>query len=145
MANHDDSFIEFNNYCKDIENLLVFHQNIRSLRENFNAFIMYLSRLDKPPDVIVLSEVWINNSEKDLFSINGYNQFAYCNVSYRSGGVMIYVSEQYKVNSNAMDNMFSADSIKVTINLSNTDYSVSLAIIAVYRLHSHSVKYFIGD
>lgn len=35
------------------------HQNIRSIKKNFDRFVIYLSALQCKPNFIVLTEVWL--------------------------------------------------------------------------------------
>lgn len=48
-----------------------------------------------------------------MFNIIGYNQFARCNDSYRSGGVIVFVSENYVARSANVE-LESADATKVS-------------------------------
>lgn len=48
------------------------------------------------PDVIVLTEVWINDNECNLYNIDGYQKFTKCNNSYRAGGIIVYVDHRYQ-------------------------------------------------
>ncbi|KAG8304732.1 hypothetical protein J6590_086894 [Homalodisca vitripennis] len=59
---------------------------------------------------------------------NGYNQYSNCNDGYRSGGVIVYVSELYETRQSGV-NMKSADALKVTVDIESVGLSV--AIVAV--------------
>jgi hypothetical protein len=121
----------------------VFHQNISSLRENFDDFLIDLNNTTVLPDVIILTEIWIHSCELDMYNIVGYNQYAKCNDSYRSGGVVVYVSERYAAKQSAVD-IQSADALIVTVQL-DLDQSLSLTLLALYRLHSQTVASFLND
>lgn len=149
--NFEESFSEFNDSIYNTNSFVVFHQNISSVRENFNSFSVYLNSLKIKPHVIILSEIWINTCEVDMYKISGYNQFACCNDSYRSGGVMVYVSDTFAARQLDVC-VASADMVKVTINVAPAPeqtahgaLSLSLTVVAIYRLHAHSVNAFLAD
>lgn len=146
--NVNDSFVEFNDFVDSGGSLVVFHQNICSIRENFNSFLIHFDCLNIKPDILVFTEIWIHTCELGLYKIKGYNQYAYCNDSYRSGGVLVYVSERFVAGSSAVD-LSSADALKVTLELGHSTTtatrSLSLTIVAVYRLHSQSVNSFLDE
>src|SRR5690606_19025194 len=71
---------------------LVIVLNIRSLRENFYDFVAQINTLDTPPDVIILTEIWIYQNEVDFFNIKGYKSFFKTNEKSRSGGVAVYLN-----------------------------------------------------
>lgn len=73
------------------ETLSIIHQNIRSIRKNFDSLIANLSSLNIYPEIIFLTETHIYDHESTLFSLNGYNHFANCNNSYKCGGVSLFV------------------------------------------------------
>lgn len=123
---------------------MLFHQNISSLRENFDNFIIYLNSLSILPDIIVFTEIWIHKCELNIFIIPGYNQFGNCNDSYRSGGVVVYVSDRLRARSACVD-ITSADALKVTVDLNTTAGAASLLIVALYRLHAQSLSTFLTD
>ena len=49
------------------------HFNIRNLETNFIQLETLLSTLPKPPDILALTETWLNEENKDSYSIEGYN------------------------------------------------------------------------
>lgn len=137
----EDSFVIFNNFNDDPKQFSIMHQNIRSLRENFNSFKIFLDSVSNLPDIICLTEIWITESELSCFQLNGYNQFASCNELSRAGGTAVFVSQQYQVKSTVVE-MLSADSIKIVIDL---DTNISLSLFSIYRLHSNTVPVFLGE
>lgn len=137
----EDSFVIFNSFSDDPKRFSIMHQNIRSLRENFNSLKIFLESVNHLPDVICLTEIWITESELSCFQINGYNQFASCNEISRAGGTAVFVSQQFHVESTAVE-MISADIIKIIIDL---DINISLSLFSIYRLHSNTVPVFLGE
>jgi hypothetical protein len=67
--------------------------NIRSIRKNFDLFLLEYERNNIDADVIVLTEVWIYQCETDFYKnkIPGYTGYFACDDTNRAGGVAIYV------------------------------------------------------
>ena len=71
----------------------VFLQNIRSLPRNFAEFELEIEQLAQLPDIICLTETWLkNNSDNDIFQIQGYEHLYSCARIKRGGGIGIYVN-----------------------------------------------------
>ena len=72
--------------------LSLIHLNIRSIRANGDAFILYLSLLKRKFDVICLTETWVKEPDliDDIFS--DYHSFHSFRQSRVGGGVAIYIS-----------------------------------------------------
>lgn len=45
---------------------------------------------------IILTEVWINSHEVNLYKINDHNSHSHCNNDYRSGGVVVYTLSDFQ-------------------------------------------------
>lgn len=101
---------------------------------------MYLNSLSNLSDILVLTEIWIYSCELNIYNINGYNQYAKCNDDYRSGGVIVFVKNDCVASASNVE-IRSADVIKITLEVG----SLTLAIIAVYRLHSQTILSFLDD
>ena len=54
-------------------NKSIIHFNARSLITNFNSITNYLYSLHHKFDIIVISETWLNEYNKDLYFILDYN------------------------------------------------------------------------
>lgn len=117
-------------------------QNIRSLRQNFDLFVSELSIMSIKPDLVILTEVWIMSNEVNLYKIDGFDMFANCNDSYRSGGVVVYVRSCYRCsNVDVCSDVQSADCLKLTCHSDNVDF----VLLSVYRLHSASIAQYLID
>lgn len=53
-------------------NVVILHQNIRSLRKNVDVFLADLITSSNLPSIIVLTETWVNSSEIDFYNIPNY-------------------------------------------------------------------------
>lgn len=75
----------------------ILHQNIRSVRANFDCFLVQLEAEKIIPDIIVLTEIWIKESESHLYEIPNYNSFIKTNENYRAGGVKVFIKTNVEV------------------------------------------------
>ena len=71
----------------------VFLQNIRSLPRNFEEFELEIEQLAQRPDIICLTETWLQkNSDNDIFQIQGDKPLYSCARIKRGGVIGIYVN-----------------------------------------------------
>lgn len=138
--NSNESFEEFNTFSEG-NSLCFFHQNIRSLRENFDSFCIFLNSLSKQPEIIVLTEIWIFDTEQVSYQLAGYNQYAKCNLKQRAGGVVIYVSDLFSSCCESID-ITTADIIKVKVDLG---MGRSLSVVGIYRLYSFNIREYLSQ
>ena len=81
-----------NSLPKDDNNILNFmHFNIRNLETNFIQLETLLWTLPKPPDILALTETWLNEENKDSYSIEGYNIYYEVRKLREHGGVSLCV------------------------------------------------------
>lgn len=137
MDSNHKNFIEL----EESENLIIVQQNIRSLRANFDTFIAELETWTRYPDVIILTEVWINSEESYLYSLSNYKSIFNCNDNYRAGGVVIYIKNDITINSHDIYTFNSADCISVTLKSNK----LNVCIIAIYRHYQKSIQAFIDE
>ncbi len=72
------------------------HLNIRSVTNKLDSFKQLIYSLNKPFQVIGLTETWLKETNEDLFKLENYD-FVNVNRSTKSGGgVGIYVSNELK-------------------------------------------------
>ena len=90
----EDSFSDLLNVQNDYEEgVSLLHLNIRSCQKDFDDFETYIHNLNHNFSVIGLSETWLNDSVKDLYSLPGYNSLHLCRNGKKGGGVSLYVHE----------------------------------------------------
>lgn len=116
------------------------YANIRSLRKNFDAFLIELSQINSEVNIIVLSETWINSNETNLFKIPNYNMFYKCNDTYRAGGVICYISQNINVKELEI-NFNSADTLLLKINIDQSFFN----LFCIYRLQSIAEYTFLNE
>lgn len=119
----------------------IIHQNIRSLRSNFDIFITELEARNLLPEIIILTEIWISENEKQFYEIPNYISYIKSNEEYRAGGVIVYVKSYIKV-INCKPVIFqSADVLELNFNFNSS----SFLLLAVYRLQSFSKHLFLNE
>ena len=55
--------------------LNLIHFNIRSLSSKLSQIEIILASLNKLPDIIIFTETWLNEENKDTIPLRGYNNF----------------------------------------------------------------------
>lgn len=128
--------------------LNIYIRNISSVRENFDNLIAEFNALGVllKYNVIVLTETWIYAEEQPRYFMDGYTSYLQPRLSGRSGGVMIFVKNELKVNSKCFaDRSFEAVAIELAINNSRNGLPHKISIFGVYRSHHCSVSTFLED
>ena len=77
--------------------LLILNFNIRSIGANFDTFNCFTNLLNKKFDILSFSKSWLNDNNKNLYTIEGYDAFhnVRCN-GRRGGGLSVYISYVFK-------------------------------------------------
>lgn len=119
--------------CKTIlgttgSQLTVLTQNIRSVRKNFNYFTIFLSRLKFQPDVIILTECWLDS---DFTSVHlpDYQCFSSKKFRNQNDGIIVLTKMDLQVD---IQEPPLIDASCLLIKVEN-----SLNIIAIYRSPSN--------
>ena len=73
------------------------HLNIRSCRQNFVAFHIFLTSLICKFPIIALNKTWLTNDVDLLFGLDGYNEFNQYRNSH-GGGIKLYIRDSFNVN-----------------------------------------------
>lgn len=124
-----------------MNSFVIIHQNIRSLRKNFDLFLCNITVNSMKPDLIILTEIWINTEESNFYKIPNYNLYTKCNDSYRAGGVAVYIKDTLSNVQNIHLNCYTADVLLISFEFSNQTFHV----LAIYRLLFHSIELFINE
>lgn len=126
-----------------LHSLIIFHQNIRSLRKNFDQFLAELATFQVCPDIIVLSEIWINSNESNLFNIPDYKLFLKCNDRYRAGGVAVFIKNTSSlVNVSHINlNFQTADVLLISFKYLGHQFR----LLSIYRLQMYTEKLFVDE
>ena len=135
-----NSFNELNiNSNKD---LVLLNLNIRSLSANYDLFQGFLNLFNKQFGIISLTESWLNNDNKQLFKLSGYNDFhSLRNDGRRGGGLSMFISEKYNakpIHKYSISLPF-IETLFVEISKENS----KVLIIAVYRPPKADINQFL--
>ena len=87
---HVDSFKRYVNDSNS-NNLSFVSMNIRSAPKNLDNFVTYLNVLDFEFSCIGLVETWYNNTNVDIYNIEGYKHEYLHRIDKKGGGVSLYL------------------------------------------------------
>ena len=140
---YDNPLSEENNDIKVVEcsDMFLIHQNIRSMRKNLDEFFAILQDLSNKPQLIILSEIFINESEIGEYEIDNYELFACCNNINRNAGVAAYIHKSIQYYSIDKLNFKSADTLQIDFLINNERYS----LVCLYRLQQLHGELFLGE
>lgn len=110
------------------------------MRSNFDTFVAHINMLGVRPILIFLSEIWINDVEVDMYTIDGYTLHCNCNSTQRAGGVCVFVKNNFDCDIVNL-NFCSADGIRINLN----HFSEKFSILHFYRLHAFPVSKFLEE
>ncbi|KAL0895104.1 hypothetical protein ABMA27_013561 [Loxostege sticticalis] len=127
-CNADCHTLEYPELCKnvltDLYNFKILTFNIRSIQQNFNSFLISLSRTSLKFDVLILTECWIDKNSV-IGVVDGYNCYRTERFINRAGGVVAFVkSELNPIVSEPLLN----DANSLYIDIPNC-----LSILGIYR------------
>ena len=119
--------------------------NCRSIKKNFDKLKLLLNQFPKPPDVITLSETWINNPHLSKhFSINNYTLISHPRTNKkRGGGVAAYVSNKFPFTElSELSNLLSTACENCVIELEMAQ-GPNIIIASVYKAPDVDISLFI--
>ena len=119
---------------QNTKKLNILHINARSLPKNFDNIVAFLNTLNSAPDVLAITETWLNKNNKHLYQLIGYHSFHLVRSNRVHGGVTVFISNKLlseQLNDLTLINdQIEINSIKITSN------TTSIIVCAVYRPHS---------
>lgn len=118
----------------------ILHMNIRSIRKNFDEFIVYLDSIKQCNiNLIVLTETWITNNINS-YTIQGYDLYYNEAKFNQNDGVVVYVKNNFPYE---VKNIFFTEVgiINIKIKVANT----ILNVINIYRAPSTEEYLFITE
>ena len=72
--------------------LNILHINSRSLPKNIDNITAFLNSLSVSPDILAVTETWLNDTNKHLYQLSGYNSYHLVRTTRAQGGVSIFIS-----------------------------------------------------
>jgi hypothetical protein len=134
-----------NYYVKDIRNLKILYFNACSIKsgDKLADIDSFLNDIKCRIHVIVVTETWVREEEKQFFNIPGYSSTYSCRLNRNGGGVGIFIHEDlnYKILKNFSDDMISY--LTIELLLANS----TCRITGFYRppsLSSEILRHFYG-
>ena len=106
-------------------NSRILHLNIRSLRKNFDNFLLEL------PEIIVLTEIWIFDDETVMYNIDNFNSFL---------GLVVYINKHIK-STKRHQQFISCNGICINVQMNHFYFS----LLSIYRSPSNNVESFIAE
>lgn len=99
-------------------------QNIRSINKNFDNFFVLLSRMIFSPDIIILTECWLDDT-CTCFEINNYDYHCSKNYLNQNDGIVVYTKTSLQA---SVVEPSCKDSNCLIVNVRD-----ELSLIAIYR------------
>ena len=135
---------QYNNSFETDDNkiLSILHFNIRSIGKNGDEMILLLESLSKQPDIIVLTESFLDSNNMTTTKLDGYNDFHVVRGEDKRGGVSIFVRNH--LDADNIEEFSYIDSeieiCTVSLKMKTTTYTIS----GIYRprYKHHKVKEF---
>jgi hypothetical protein len=146
----DESYIINESIQEDIQHcelikdcgFILINTNIRSLRKNFNEFIITLNASELQPACIVLTETHCNDGSPH-YNIPGYMCFGTTNKVNKNGGVLVFVHEMY--NDIRTREVFSINHTNCLELLIDVKGQLKYQILGIYRTHESNIDDFIDQ
>ena len=118
----------------------IFNYNIRSFNCNGDSFVSLLESFTKLPDVVVLTETWLCDNNKDICNMEGYSSYHTIRLGRRSGGVSVFCRSALR-SEKVVELSISSETIESSAVELVVDGEIYV-ILAIYRPHSDSVENF---
>jgi exonuclease III len=135
--------LEAKNRWKEINNLIIYHQNIRSLKKKKDEISIMLQEIQGRPHLICLSEHHMRKEEMLDFSFPGYKLAnSFCRETNLKGGVCILarndmIYQPIYLNKLCKEKIFEISAVKLNIG------SIKVILCCVYRSPSKNPNYFV--
>ena len=90
----DDLFCQSSN----LNQFTITQVNSRSLKKNFKSFKLYIFAFKQLPEIITVSETWLNEKDHILYNIPSYNFISNPRIHKTGGGVGLYITKHLSYN-----------------------------------------------
>lgn len=132
------------NGAGDMCSLLLMSLNVRSFYRHRNELVSLLASLEIEPDILVLTETWLTNCDKEGAFLTGYNAFHTVREGGRSGGVSVFYKDHISNLTFVEGLSVCTDNIEacgVMMEINGT----KMCVIGVYRPHSGTLEEFTAE
>ena len=144
ILNDMHGHLDFNDMCKyhdltaydklsetDSHQLNILHLNSLSLSNKIDSIASIFQTLKRSPDILCVTETWLQEPSKDLCSLGGFRAFHLCRTTRSHGGVSVFVANNLQVdqveNLTFITNEIEINTVKV--NIGDSSYT----ICTIYR------------
>ena len=121
------------------------HANIRSMPKNLNTFENYIGLLNHKFSIIGITETWLKESTKQLYSLDGYKPLHICRPDRSGGGVSLLIKDhlQYTVRDDlCLLSVASAESLFIEIDKDVVGKNKNILVGVIYRPPDTDMKIF---
>lgn len=125
---------------KHLNNIFIFHINIRSVERNWEELILKLNNLNKKPDIIILSETFTND-ESPTYHLPEYNYVTTKININKNSGLVIFLHDKLSIVKITEHPIHLVNCIEIQFKLEKTIYH----ILAIYRTHGSNISSFITE
>ena len=132
-----------NNSPDDANIFSLYHQNIRSLTKHNDEFLNYLSYQNINLDCIILSETFLNDHNKNMYSLPGFNGNHLVRSNKRGGGVSIFVRNDICEYPKIIYSLINDHIEALVVCIENK--SSKIAVVGLYRPPNGSKNEFINS
>jgi len=127
---------------KETNNLIIYHQNIRSLNKKQDEISIMLQECKNRPHLICLSEHHMRKEEMLDLTLPGYKLAScFCQEQYTKGGVCILVRNDLNCKAIDLNNICKEKVFEISAVRLDT-CSTSMIICCMYRSPSENSKHF---
>ena len=128
-----------NKIKKKDDKLSVLNFNIGSLPKKYDGFLVLLGQLKFKFDIIVLTETWLKESNKDSFKLPGYESVHITrSENARGGGVSVFYNEEF--NCEIISSDIASHSEFLIVSLNHSTFSFPIVVGGVYRPPKNDTK-----
>ena len=124
--NHEDLVLNLTDECLSVMTI-----NVRSFRGNFATVVLFISSLKVKPQILILTETWLNDEDCKLYNIPGYNVHNVTRNNYGGGIACYYINHLYVTQIKEFTGIFDACE-SLCIELRSGSFG-TLTILCVYR------------
>ena len=114
------------------------HINIRSIQKKLETLKSLLNCLPKPPDILAVTETWLKESNKHLYSLDGYVSHHLVRLNREQGGISVFIKNDFTTEL-LNQYCYINDDIEIftfKLKTSNLTYTISV----IYRPNSKHEK-----
>src|SRR5258705_2988333 len=127
-----------------MDELNIMTVNVRSIRAHFEELKLKLNILENrgnTPDIIILTETWIGEDDKNFYCLDNFNSLFSGSLSRRGKGVIMFIRDNLPFSLIDHIEISKCDVVGICV----TNNNKPLNVIGVYRNHSSKVEMFINE